>query len=221
MRRWLVIIVTFLAGVYFFAEFFLPKHIVLGGTDFMWSRYDSRILDIVRVMFVPAMLLGIINILRVHGFMVLRRRKGWVNSLALLVAMFVTMISGFWGYFGENEAAASFFQQFLFRGMMNNLGSAMFSLLAFYIVSAAYRSFRVQNFEAGLMMAAALMVMLGQIPLGFFISEKIPVLRNWILTRISTPAFRGINFGALIAGLAMAVRMWLSLERGSARAGGR
>jgi hypothetical protein len=96
----------------------------------------------------------------------------------------------------------------------------MFSLLAFYIASAAYRSFRVQNVEAGLMMAAALLVMLGQIPLGFFIHEEIPRVRNWLLTRVSTPAFRGIIFGSSIAGLTMGVKMWLSLERTGARGGG-
>ena len=74
--------------------------------------------------------------------------------------------------------------------------------------------------EAGLMMLAALVVMLGQIPLGFFIWDQLPVIRNWMLSRISTPAFRGIIFGAMIAALAMAVRMWLSLDRTTSRRGG-
>jgi hypothetical protein len=30
---------------------------------------------------------------------------------------------------------------------------------------------------------------------------------------VSTPAFRGIAFGSMVAGLAMSVRMWLSLEK--------
>jgi hypothetical protein len=220
VRRRLVVVVTFLAGIYFFFEFFLPSHILVGNFDFQWSRYDERINDVARVMGVPAMLLGIINILRVHGFAIVRRRKGWPNSAALLVAMFATFFFGLWGSFGENEAADSFFQDFLFSGMMNNLGAAMFSLLAFYIASAAYRSFRVQSMEAGLLMVAALLVMLGQIPLGFYVWEELPRMRNWLMTRINAPAFRGIMFGALIAGLAMAVRMWWSLERTSARGSG-
>lgn len=220
MRRRLVVVVTFLAGVYFFFEFFLPRHIIIGEFDFQWSRYDSKINNIPRVMWVPAIALGLINILRVHGYAIIRKRKGWVNSAALLTALFVTLTWGFWGYCAENEAAWSFFQDFLFGGLMNNLGSAMFSLLAFYIASAAYRSFRVHNLEAALMMAAALIVMVGQIPLGFFLWDQLPVIRGWMMTKISTPAFRGINFGALIAGLAMAVRMWLSLERTGARGAG-
>ena len=63
-------------------------------------------------------------------------------------------------------------------------------------------------------MLAALIVILGQIPQGAaYISEDLPGIRKWLLDNISTPAFRAISFGAAIAGLAMAVRMWLSLER--------
>lgn len=64
------------------------------------------------------------------------------------------------------------------------------------------------------MMTAALIVMLGQIPHGpMLISPQLVPLRLWLLEQLSTPAFRAIYFGSAIAGLAMAVRMWLSLER--------
>ena len=101
MRRWLVVIVTFLAGVYFFVEFFLPKHIIVGGTDFMWSAYDKRVLDVVRVMFVPALLLGIINILRVHGFMLLRVSFFHCLEIMLLTGVFFAIN----GNFGHVEIA--------------------------------------------------------------------------------------------------------------------
>ncbi len=219
MRRRLIALITFLGGLYYFIEFFLPEHIIVGRADFQWNLFEREINLGIRVYGSMALGLGVINLLRIHGYAILRKRKGWPNSLALLVAMFVTMIVGFWGELGGNEAAKSCFWDFCFRGLMNNLGPAMFSLLAFYIASAAYRSFRIQNTEAGLMMIAALLVMLGQIPLGFFVWDQLPVIRNWMLSRISTPAFRGIIFGALIAGLAMAVRMWLSLDRTTSRRG--
>lgn len=101
-----------------------------------------------------------------------------------------------------------------YQGFVEALGSAMFALLAFYIANAAYRAFRVRSVEAMTMMIAALIVMLGQIPFGpLYISEHIPAIRLWLIENISTPAFRAIYFGAAIAGLSMAVRMWLSLER--------
>jgi hypothetical protein len=220
VKRRLVVLVTFLGGLYYFLEFFLPGHMILGRADFQWSRFEDDYINLgIRVFGSMGAGLGVINLLRVHGYALLRRRKGWPNSLVLIVGMFATMFVGFWGLLGDNEAAADCFWQFFFSGLMNNLAPAMFSLLAFYIASAAYRSFRIQNMEAGLMMVAALLVMFGQIPLGFFVYEGLPTARNWMLSRLSTPAFRGIGFGAAVAGLAMGVRMWLSLDQASSRGG--
>jgi len=221
MRKWLIIVFTFLGGIYFFIAFFLPEHIVAGRTDFQWTRYNDEISDAFQVIFYVSIGLGVINIFRVYGYQVVRGRKGWPNALALIIGMLVMTVAGLWSEFGKSDAVSAFFQDFLFTGIYNNLGSAMFSLLAFYIAGAAYRSFRVQSVEAGLMMLAALVVMIGQIPLGFYLSAKFPVVRNWLMSQVSTPGIRAIIFGIVVAMLVTAVRMWLSLEKGRARAGGR
>jgi len=101
---------------------------------------------------------------------------------------------------------------FFFIGIFSSLGTAMFSLLGFYIASAAYRAFRVRSTESALMIIAALIVMLGQIPFGMWIWEGFPELRLWILNTPSAGARRAIEIGAAVAGLVMAFRMWLSIE---------
>jgi hypothetical protein len=102
----------------------------------------------------------------------------------------------------------------LYDAFYVSLGSAMFSLLAFYIANAAYRSFRIRSLEAALMMISAVLIILGQIPHGaLYISEHLPEIRLWLMTNINTPARRAVFFGTEIAGLAIAVRIWLSLER--------
>ena len=101
----------------------------------------------------------------------------------------------------------------LYDGFFTTLASAMFSLLAFYIAGAAYRAFRVRSMEASMLMLTAILVILGQIPQGRAISEHLPAIRKWLLEYVNTPGNRAIYFGSAIAGLAMAVRMWLSLEQ--------
>lgn len=108
---------------------------------------------------------------------------------------------------------------FLYDGLFNQLGSAMFALLGVYIGAAAYRAFRVRSFESGLMMATAVVVMLGQISLGgsHAVSESISLqdVRQWLLEVPNSAAFRAIRLGAGVAGLMLAIRMWLSIESGS------
>jgi len=101
---------------------------------------------------------------------------------------------------------------FVYEGLFVPLGSAMFSLLGFYIISAGYRAFRIRSAESALMMIAAVLVMLGQIPFYIYISEALPEIRLWLLEVPSAAAFRAVKFGAAIASLYMAIRMWLSIE---------
>lgn len=102
-----------------------------------------------------------------------------------------------------------------FDGLFVSLGSAMFSLLGVYIAAAAYRAFRIRTFESSLMMIAAILVMLGQIPFYAFISDDLPGIRQWLLEVPNSAAFRAIKIGAAVAGLIMAFRMWFSIESGS------
>jgi hypothetical protein len=102
--------------------------------------------------------------------------------------------------------------EFLFNGLFNQLGSAMFALLGVYIAAAAYRAFRIRSVESALMMGAALVVMLGQISFGRIVYEDMPAIRQWLLEVPNSAAFRAIRLGAGVAGLMLAIRMWLSIE---------
>lgn len=103
----------------------------------------------------------------------------------------------------------------LYEGLFTACGSAMFALLGFYIASAAFRAFRIRSMESAIMLTAATLVMLGQIPFGLWISEDLPTIRLWLLQVPSSAAFRAIKIGASVALLSMACRMWLSIESGS------
>jgi len=76
------------------------------------------------------------------------------------------------------------------------------------------------------MMAAAFIVMLGQVPIGAWLTHGLPDggalsflklenLSYWILHGPNMAAQRGISFGIEVGALAMALRIILSLERGS------
>ena len=224
LRKTLVMAVTFGAGLIYSVEFFVPPD-AKTGKNFMTTFAQQTVTDIVLVLSTFALGLGIYSLLRFHGRNLARRRAGWHNSAALYVAFFAMLLTGFWTMMSKTPAAQNSFDT-LFRGTVAAPGATMFSIIAFYIVSAAYRAFRIRSAEATLMLAAAFVVMLGSVPVGEFLTSGLPVagfwsnfrmenINLWILKEPNMAAWRGISFGVEIGALAMALRTWLSLERGS------
>jgi hypothetical protein len=227
-RKWLVVVVTFLAGAFYAAEFFWPPS---GPHGNPLSDYVQPLGEAVMVVGAFTLLLGVVNLIAIHGKAVARMRPGWYNSAAFFVAMLTIIAAGMIPYVQEQlghkgNVSLSVMYDVLFKGMLAPLGATMFSLVAFYIVSASYRAFRVKSGEATLMMLAAFVVMLGMVPIGIYLTHWIPEtgwasvfrlenLTQWILTVPNAAAQRAIAFGIAVGGLAMALRIWLSLERGS------
>ncbi len=230
-RRWLIAVVTFLAGLFFGLEYFYPvkgeppKNFL---TD--WIPHVSTMVAVIVAFTVG---LGIYSLCQVHGHNVARRRPGWYNSLAFFLAMTAMFAFGIWDHYRPLEVPPpqltpwhNGIYDILFSGLFVPLQATTFSLLAFYIASAAYRAFRIRTAEAALMMAAAFIVMLGQVPFGEWITSSIPpgthwaffrfeTLGDWVMKWLNMPAQRGILFGIAIGALAMSLRVWLSLERGT------
>jgi hypothetical protein len=91
--------------------------------------------------------------------------------------------------------------------------ATMFALLAFFVASAAFRAFRARNVEAGLLLGAAIVVLLARAPIGAQLSDSLPDLAQWILDVPSNGSRRAIMMGAAVAAIATSLRVILGLER--------
>lgn len=254
-KRLLVVTLTFLGGLFYAVEFFLPPHPITEETRIVGWNLTSTAQVVGKASQVVAgftFLLGVYNLVRIHGNTLRRRREGWQYSLSFFLAFTAMVVAAFWRdwytWFGtpgmadtvplwirdtrpENAALPHDAYTLLFEGLYRALESTMFSILAFYIVSAAYRAFRIRSGEAAVLMITALILMMGQVPLGMAVTNFIPtgpsflgvdwsLLRietfsQYILTAINAPVQRAIGFGLGLGALAMALRIWLSLERGT------
>ena len=97
--------------------------------------------------------------------------------------------------------------------MLAPLNATMFSMLAFFMASAAYRSFRARTPEAVLLLCVALFVMYGRVPIGHMTWEKIPDIVEWILRYPSMGAQRGILIGVGLGVMATSLKMLRGIER--------
>ena len=227
-RKPMIVMCTFLGGLFYALEFFLWEP-APGKGNFL-TPYVVPVGSALTVIATFSLGLGALNLSMVHARQIRQGKSGWYNSVVYFVAFAAMLAFAFWNYYAEKagvtKGVASQGYHLVFDNMFIPLQATMFSVLAFFIVSAAYRAFRISTAEAGLMTLAAFVVMLGQVPMGEWITHWIPkdsayaVLRlenikNWILWVPNMSAVRAIQFGAAVGGLAMALRIWLSLERGA------
>lgn len=154
-----------------------------------------------------AFLIGTINLIMVHGKNIMRRKEGWYNSAILLIVLFAYSIHGL--IVTQNDPK----WQWFWDNIWTPVNSTMFSLLCFYIASAAYRAFRVRSKEATVLLLAAVLVMLGNVPLGKLIWAQIPNIKNWIMAVPNSAGMRAITLGAYVGTFAVSMRILLGLER--------
>jgi hypothetical protein len=100
------------------------------------------------------------------------------------------------------------------------LDATMFSLLAFYIASAAFRAFRARSMEATALLIAGCLVMIGRIPLGEQLALHVGNLNinvtdisGWILNNPNNAAQRGILMGVILSQIAISLRIIFGIER--------
>ncbi len=173
---------------------------------------QDRAQDILRwqaVIAVFALGLGAVNILRVHISNFQRSKGQNFYSLALLITFVITIVVG--AFLGQNSAA----YKFIFDYINVPTGSAIFSLLAFYIGTAAYRAFRAKNVEAAILLLTGCTVMLGRVPLGAKILPVSVPLTDWIMSVLDVGGQRGVMIAGAIGFIAVSLRIIVGLERRS------
>ena len=154
-----------------------------------------------------ALFLGFFNIVNVHAYRIRLQESGAVYSVVLLVSLFATLIIGLVGGLGSTGS------QFIFDYVLQPLEATIFSLLALFIATAAFRAFRVRSMETFFFVLFAVIVLLGQVPLGIYLWSEFPVIKDWILNVPTLAGVRGILLGVALGTIATGLRVLLGTER--------
>ncbi len=191
-----------------FVQFFIPHQMIKASFE------DA--LDWAIIIGAFALVLGLGSLFRTHIDKIRHRREGFSYSFVTLISFAVMF---FFGIFYKTAPHTTF--DWLFMNVQVPLEATMFSLLAFFIASAAYRTFRARSVEATLLLSVAIIVMLGRVP----ISDKIPYLNlheitEWLMMVPTVAAKRGILLGVALGAVATSLRIILGLERSHLGGGG-
>lgn len=139
-----------------------------------------------------AVVTGTINLIAVHGNNVKAKRKGWYNSVVLFAFMAATVLIGL----GQGTTVPAY--RFLYDKILIPSSSTMAGMTAFFIASASYRAFRATNADSTLLLISAALVMLGRVPIGEFVSTRMPDLAQWIM---DIPSMAGQRVFLVCAGI--------------------
>lgn len=225
MRRKIPLTIAFVFGIVMIIQFFIPHPV---SRDFY-----RTILDWIIIVFAFTYILAVSSLIRVHRGKIKRRKPGWGFSYVTLISLTLTAIIGVIGGAYQPTQISIWLVEHLnlqieqgtvlmviYTYIQIPMGATMFSLLAFFIASAAFRAFKARNLTAILLLLTAFVVMLGRVPIGELITKRLPeVLQlpnivEWILNYPNMAAQRGILMGVGLGMIATALKIILGIERG-------
>jgi len=201
MKRELPMIITFVFGVFMIIQYFIPHPLV--------NNFATMLQGWAIIVIAFSYVLGSANILRINGEQVYRRHPDWPYKVVLIAGFLLMLLTGMIGGIAEG----SFANDRLFMDIYIPMSATMYSTLAFFIASAAFRAFRIRTWQAAVLALTAVVVMLGRVPVSQFIWKEFPDFVDWIMNVPNATAQRGILIGAAMGAIATGLKVVLGIER--------
>lgn len=199
MRRSFPIIVCFGFGMAMLVQFFVPSKLS--------TNTYNEITDWAQIIYAFALIVGVFGLVKYHLTRVSRRQEGWFYNFLTVASLAVMALLGF--ILGRGDGSPF---MWIFNYMQAPMQASVFSLLAFFVASAAYRGFQARNIEATLLLLSTVFIMFGIASVGNAI-PPFSDIANWILMNPSMTARRGIFIGIGLGTIATSLRVILGVER--------
>jgi len=200
MKKEIPLAIVFVSGLFMAVQFFIPH----ASSEYVYEF----VMDWTIIIGIFALALGIWSLIRVSVNKVRRKAENWPYAIVVLAGLTSMIVFGL--FMGGVEA---YMFRSLFNYVMIPLHATMFSLLAFFIASAAFRAFRARTALATVLLLSALVLMLRFNPymgqLGVWDAD----LASWILNYPNMAAKRAIIIGIGLGMVATALKVILGIER--------
>lgn len=161
-----------------------------------------------------AMALGLWSLTKVSVDKIQRKAENWQYAIVTMFGLASMIIFSIWSWSanGIEHALSGYMFVHFFDHVMVPIQATMFSLLAFFIASAAYRAFRARSVLASLLLLSAFVVMLRVVYLGP-LTEPVADAAGWIINVPNLAAKRAILVGVGLGIVATALKVILGIER--------
>ncbi len=203
MRRILSVVITCLSGLVVLASYFVASEPL--------ERASDLLVEAAAFLGAVALLIGVSHLAVTHGRRALRREGRGTKAKPGYSAVLVIALVGTFALGVLLPGSASL--AWIFDHLYMPLQAAMTALLAFSLVSGAYRAFRVDRNGASVLLGVSLFMLLAQLPLSQRLSPYIPALREWLLSVPVTAGVRGILLGSSLGILAASLRILVGIDR--------
>ena len=212
MKREIPLLIVGITGIIMFIQYFIPAEpqSVMNGTFLNAISREAfvRSQDWVIIIGILALPLGIWSLLKANVQKLNGPKGDRFYSAVLLFGFLIMVVTGL----KRANLEAGSVHMTIFQTVLIPIQATIFSLLAFFVASAAYRAFRARSVLATILLLTAFIVMFRFIPLGP-ISTINQSAVAWILSVPNMAAKRAITMGLGLGAVATAIKIILGIER--------
>lgn len=206
-KRTLPVAIAFIFGIIGISLYYIPHQVAQDGLNTFngWLRIIQGF----------ALFIGFASLLRLHWTKMKRKSEGWGYSIFVFIGFIVTIGFSLYNeghYFLESRISDGKVD-WIYLNIVYPATSTMFAMLAFFVASAAFRTFRAKSVEAAILLVAAVIVMFGKTPFAAMISDSIPEFAQWLLAVPNLAVKRALYFGICLGSISTSLRIIFGIER--------
>lgn len=206
-------------------KYVIPAAIAIGVGLVVLASYlfPSPLLLSVRLVFTDwavvlaglAVLIGLLNLVIVHGRRIQSGDRRWVYSLFTILAALFTLLIGV--FEGGREMVPTLYRpdsvtNLLFEGVIVSSLAALSSLVLFFLVTAAVRMLKKKpDAWSILFLIVVVITLVGWLPMTFMAPAN--RLRGWLINVPAVAGARGILLGVALGTLVIGIRVLSGVER--------
>jgi hypothetical protein len=201
LRTPLLAIIAFASGIVVLLGYFL---------ELPWLQdLRSMLVDWAVILAALALLIGVLNLARVHWSRVKTSQKGSVHSLVLIVSLLATLVIVF--VFGGPTAPWS---MWIYNNILIPVETSLLALLAVILIYAFARMFhRGVTIPTFIFAGVVVFVLIGAFSLPGLELPLLRELRAWLTQVWALAGIRGILLGVALGTIATGLRVLLGSDR--------